>query len=44
MDRPSITVKHSGWVPLQCHDDFPDGTLVIAEGERSVPFPIKRVY
>ena len=44
MDKPNITVKHSGWVQLQCHDDFPDGTLVIAEGERSIPFPIKRVY
>jgi hypothetical protein len=39
-----IRVKRSGLVRLRFVKDLPDGNLFIAEGKRSVPFGIKRVY
>lgn len=39
-----IKVKNSGLIKLQVFDDFPDGNLVIGEGNKNVPFSIKRVY
>ncbi len=39
-----LRVRHSGFLPLQCFKDLPDGHLFIAEAGRHVPFPIKRVY
>ncbi|MFN6946984.1 MAG: sugar 3,4-ketoisomerase [Cytophagaceae bacterium] len=39
-----LKVKNSGIIKLQFVDDFPDGTLVIGEAMKSVPFDIKRVY
>ncbi len=44
MRLPKIKVKNSGVVKCQFFNDFPDGNLVIAEGRRNIPFPIKRVY
>ncbi len=44
VDLPEIRVQHSGVVRLQCFDDSPDGLLVIAEAERSVPFQVRRIY
>lgn len=44
MKPPEIRVRNSGVVLLQFFDDGKDGKLVIAEGTRSVPFEIKRVY
>ena len=39
-----IKVKQSGIVKLQFQKDLPDGDLFIAEGEKDIPFEIKRVY
>jgi hypothetical protein len=44
MESPAIQVVNSGVVLLQFFDDGKDGKLVIAEGDRTVPFEIKRVY
>ena len=41
---PKIKVKNSGVIPLQFYNDFPDGNLVIAEVQKNIPWPIKRVY
>ena len=42
--RNEILVARSGYVDLPCFDDAPDGHLVIGEGNRNIPFEIKRVY
>lgn len=39
-----VDLKNCGEVRLQYFDDGQDGFLSIAEHERSIPFPIKRVY
>ena len=39
-----IEVKNSGYVELPRKQDERDGVLIIAEAQRSIPFPIKRVY
>ena len=39
-----IKVKNSGTVLLQNFKDYPDGDLFIAEAEKNIPFPIRRVY
>jgi dTDP-4-dehydrorhamnose 3,5-epimerase-like enzyme len=39
-----IKVKNSGLVKLQFFDDFPDGSLVIGESRKNIPFDIKRMY
>ncbi|MDD5590183.1 MAG: FdtA/QdtA family cupin domain-containing protein [Candidatus Portnoybacteria bacterium] len=44
MGKPDIKVKNSGICEIQRIDDLPDGSLFIAEAEKSVPFKIKRVY
>jgi dTDP-4-dehydrorhamnose 3,5-epimerase-like enzyme len=44
MKPKKIAVKNSGVIKLQIYDDFPDGNLVIAEGNKNIPFTIKRVY
>jgi len=44
MENKDIIVKNSGVIKLQSFDDFPDGNISIAEGKKSVPFEIKRVY
>ncbi len=41
--KPS-DLKHSGEIHLQHVDDAADGSLTIAEQDRTIPFPIKRVY
>ena len=37
-------LKNSGEIRLQHVDDAADGSLTIAEQDRTIPFPIKRVY
>lgn len=44
MEEPNIIVKNSGTIKLSFFDDFPDGNLTIAEGNKNIPFDIKRVY
>ena len=39
-----IKVKNSNLIKLQFFNDFPDGNLVIAETQKTIPFKIKRVY
>ncbi len=39
-----LRVRHSGLVPIKCFKDLPDGNLFIAEGNRQIPFAIKRAY
>jgi hypothetical protein len=39
-----LRVRHSGLVPIKCFKDLPDGNLFIAEGNRQIPFAIKRTY
>jgi dTDP-4-dehydrorhamnose 3,5-epimerase-like enzyme len=39
-----IRVKHSGLIELKSFDDFPDGSLTVAEVGEHVPFKIKRLY
>lgn len=39
-----IIVKNSGYVELPRIVDDRDGVLCVAEAEKNVPFPIKRVY
>lgn len=39
-----ITVKNSGYVELKRLDDSPDGVLAVMEGNRDIPFDIKRIY
>lgn len=41
---PKIKVAGSGIVKLQSFNDFPNGSLSIAESKKNIPFPIKRVY
>ena len=40
----SIVVKNSGSVFLKKYYDDRDGSLIIAEAQRDIPFDIKRVY
>ncbi len=44
MEEKDIIVKNSGVINLQFFDDFPDGNIIIAEGEKNIPFEMKRVY
>jgi hypothetical protein len=44
MKTPKISVKNSGIIKLQFHNDFPDGNLVIGESLKTIPFEIKRLY
>jgi len=39
-----IKVKNSGVVKLQFFDDKKDGTMVIGESKKNIPFNIKRIY
>ena len=39
-----IKVRNSGIIKLQFVDDFPDGTLVIGETKKNIPFDPKRIY
>lgn len=39
-----IIVKNSGYIQLKKIHDERDGSLVIAEAQRDIPFTIKRVY
>lgn len=39
-----ITVRHSGVVRLAAHYDKKRGELFVAEAEKNIPFPIRRVY
>ncbi len=39
-----IKVNNSSIVKLQSFDDFPDGNLIIGEGNKNIPFEIKRFY
>lgn len=39
-----IKVKNSGIIKLHYIDDFPDGTLVIGEAKKNIPFQTKRIY
>lgn len=39
-----IKVKQSGAFRIQQFKDLPDGNLFIAEGQKHIPFAIKRVY
>lgn len=42
--REQLLVKNSGYVVLPKKQDERDGSLIIAEGGRTIPFDIKRVY
>ncbi len=39
-----IIVRNSGIIEFQFVEDPPDGNLAIAQGEKDIPFPIKRTY
>jgi hypothetical protein len=39
-----LRVKNSGFIDLKFVKDLPDGNLYIAEGQKQIPFDIKRVY
>lgn len=39
-----IGVRNCFWIPLQTIDDGADGSLAVAEVERQIRFPIRRVY
>ena len=41
---PAIRVGRSGVVRLKSVPDLPDGNLFIGEGQREIPFAIKRLY
>jgi hypothetical protein len=42
--RKQLKVRNSGIIKLQYFDDFPDGTLVIGEAHKNIPYDIKRIY
>lgn len=44
MNDIELRVRHSGVIELMRVIDERDGVLCIAEAERQIPFPIRRVY
>lgn len=44
LELPELKVQNSGLIELPFFNDKLDGVLVIVEGERTIPFEIKRLY
>ena len=42
--RPHLRVQHTRWIEIPRIIDGEDGILSVAEGQKNIPFNIKRVY